>query len=83
MLQVEGLLVPLVQTTAMVLRSTLVRRRQKVQYLGQDLTAVFEHEETYCVKLAGRITIDSSPITTGGNDAPRLKPSEAIRSVGG
>jgi hypothetical protein len=68
----------------MVLRSTLVRRRQKFQYLGQDLTAVFErNEETYCVKLAGRITIDSSPITTGGNDAPRLKPSEAIRSVGG
>jgi anti-sigma B factor antagonist len=34
----------------------------EIQYLGQDLTAVSErNEEKCCVKLAGRITIDSSP----------------------
>ena len=34
----------------------------EIQYLSQDLIAVSErNEEKYCVKLAGRITIDSSP----------------------
>jgi len=34
----------------------------EIQHLSQDLTAVSErNEETCCVKLAGRISIDSSP----------------------
>jgi anti-sigma B factor antagonist len=34
----------------------------EIQYLSQDLIAVSErNEEKYCVKLAGRMTIDSSP----------------------
>ena len=34
----------------------------EIQHLGQDLIAVFErNEEKCCVKLAGRVTMDSSP----------------------
>ena len=68
MRQVDGLLVPLGQTTVIILCSTLVRfisvaaPTADIQHLGEDLIAVSgRNEEKCCVKLAGRITMDSSP----------------------
>ena len=40
----------------------MVAPTAETQHLGEDLIAVSErNEEKYCVRLAGRITIDSSP----------------------